>query len=94
MHIHGNPMISHGANVHSAAAQKAESAQRAAETRKRLLKGGFGLEGELSPEEGFMIGRWTEGGSQEGRRQERDDHSAGPQAAEGVPPAKPVSVWA
>jgi hypothetical protein len=99
MHVHGNPMTSNGANLHSAAAaEKAASAQRARETRKKLIKtgegAGWGTDDELNPEAGLMVGRWTEGGSPDGRRQERGDRPAKPQTADEEPASRPVSVWA
>jgi hypothetical protein len=62
MHIHGNLMQSNAANLYSAAAaEKAVAAQRAADVRKKLMKGGLDIDGELNPEAGFMVGRWLDG---------------------------------
>jgi hypothetical protein len=62
MHIHGNSMQSNAANLYSAAgAEKAAAAQRAADVRKKLMKGGLGLDGDLSPEADLMVGRWLDG---------------------------------
>lgn len=55
-------MQSNAANLYSAAgAEKAAAAQRAADVRKKLMKGGFDIDGELNPEADFMVGRWLDG---------------------------------
>jgi hypothetical protein len=93
MHIHGNPMNLNGASLHSAAgAASAAAAQRAANVRKKLMNASHGM--ELNAEAGFMVGRWSEEGSQNGRQQEHADRSAKPQATDEMPDGQPVSFWA
>jgi hypothetical protein len=58
MHIHGNQANLNTINPYSAAAEKATAAQRAADTRKKLLKSASGIEGSASPEEALMVGKW------------------------------------
>src|SRR5580658_4058942 len=61
MHIHGAAMNSYALGLSTAAqAEKAASAQRAAETRKKLLNSAQRIEGELSPEANLMIGQWLD----------------------------------
>jgi hypothetical protein len=92
MYVHGNAMHLNGANLHSiAAAEKAGSAQRAAEVRKKLLSGG--MADGLNPDAVAMIGRWSEGGAQGGRRQGDAGHFAHSDAAEEREAGQPVSVW-
>jgi hypothetical protein len=60
MHIHGNPMNYTLPGVTSAAAaENAATRERAAEVRRRLLKSAAAVEAPASPEEAFLIGRWT-----------------------------------
>ena len=97
MHIHGNSMNLNAVDVHAAAAaEKAASMQRAAEVRKKLMRGGLEMDGELNPETGFMVERWSEGGSQ---RQQQGYDRAGtsrkpPLSADDELTDKPVSIWA
>lgn len=64
MHIHGNSMAVNQADFYAAAQNgKAAAAQRAAETRKKLLKGAAEIEGSATPDESLLIGHWM-GGSQ------------------------------
>jgi hypothetical protein len=61
MHIHGNSMTVNQANFYaSAQGERAANAQRAAEVRKKLLKGAAEIEGAASPEETLMIGQWLD----------------------------------
>jgi hypothetical protein len=57
MHIHASQM---NINPYSAAAEKAVAAQRAADVRKKLMKSAQQIEGEVTPEAGLMIDRWSE----------------------------------
>ena len=68
MHIHGVNASSYTTNLHSSAnATRAMEAQRAAETRKRLLKSAQSVDGESNLEESRMIGRWLGTAQNQGR---------------------------
>ncbi len=59
MHIHGNLMNPDLASLYSAAAaEKAASAQRAADVRKKLTESTPNIDGELNPEE-ILIRQWS-----------------------------------
>jgi len=61
MHIHGNSMSINAASFYSAAQnEKAAAAQRAADVRKKLLKGAAEIEGAATPEETLLIGQWMD----------------------------------
>ena len=61
MHIHGNSMAVNPADFYSAAQnQKADATQRAAEVRKKLLKGAAEVDAAASPEESLLIGQWMD----------------------------------
>ncbi len=60
MHIHGSFGIQ-SANLYSAAnSERAAAAQRAEETRKKLLRKAQEIGGESSPEETLLIGQWLD----------------------------------
>jgi hypothetical protein len=60
MHIHGNLMNPNLASIYSAAAtEKAASAQRAAEVRKKLIGSTSSSDGELDSEE-ILVRQWSE----------------------------------
>lgn len=62
MHIHGNSMAINPANPYSAAqGMRAEAAQRATETRKKLLRKSGEIEGAASPQEDALVGYWMDG---------------------------------
>jgi hypothetical protein len=62
MHIHAISMSVQSASLYSTAQQeRAAASQRAAELRKRLLKGAQSLESASSPEESLMINQWMDG---------------------------------
>jgi hypothetical protein len=61
MHIHGNSMSINAIDFYSAAqGAKAAAAERAAEVRKKLLKGSSQIEGAATPEETLMNGHWLD----------------------------------
>jgi hypothetical protein len=61
MHIHRNSMAAIAADIYSSAqAGRAAEAQRAAEVRKKLLKGASEIGGSATPEETLMIGQWMD----------------------------------
>jgi hypothetical protein len=62
MHVHGNQMNFNALNPYAAAAEKAISAQRATEVRKRLLKGAAEIDGAPIPGEAWLIDRWRGSG--------------------------------
>jgi hypothetical protein len=75
MHIHGNSMAVNSANLYSAAqGERAAATQRAAEVRKKLLKGAAEIEGAASPEETLMIGQWLD--SRHSQVQSEDEYHA------------------
>lgn len=80
MHMHGNSMQSNTAQLYSAAsAEKAVTAQRAADVRKKLLKGGLDIEDEPNPEVEFMLGRWLDGGVRQQQYQNQGYSTSGKQ---------------
>lgn len=61
MHIHGNSMAVNAASFYSASENERTAAtQRAAEVRKKLLKGAAETDGSATPEETLMIGQWMD----------------------------------
>jgi hypothetical protein len=61
MHIHGSISNIQGAGFYGVSnGERAAAAQRAAETRKRLLKAGQNGSDDLSPEETALIGHWLD----------------------------------
>ncbi len=94
MHIHHNPVMSGNAGIHSAgAAEKAAAAQRAAETRRKLLKSAAQIDGTLDAGELFMVGRWSEEHSGEREKRSHNQQQSS-QPDDGDSGAKPISVWA
>jgi hypothetical protein len=82
MHIHGNHMAVNAANFYSTAQNReAIAAGRAAEVRKKLLKGAAETEEAATPEESLLIGKWM--GAQDGQLHSQDQHRGG---AEGKDP--------
>ena len=76
MHINRGQMNLNSASLYSAAgAEKAASAQRAAEVRKKLLKNASNVERSTSPEETLMIGQWLNAGHSQVRGE--DEYHAG-----------------
>jgi hypothetical protein len=64
MHIHANQLNVNAANFYSVGnGERSAAAQRAAEVRKKLLKGAQGIESEgaANPEETVLIGHWLDG---------------------------------
>ena len=61
MHIHGAISNVQGAGFYGVSnGEKAATAERAAETRKRLLKAGQSGPDDQSPEETALIGHWLD----------------------------------
>jgi len=60
MHIHGNSMNVNAADYYSAAQNRAVTAGRAAEIRKKLLKSASEIEGEAVPDESQLIDCWLD----------------------------------
>ena len=76
MHIHGNPMAVNAANFYSTAQNReAIAAGRAAEVRKKLLKGAGEIEEAASPEESLLIGKWMD--AQQGHARSEDQYHGG-----------------
>lgn len=57
MRIHSQTSLN-AINPYSAAAEKAVAAQRAAQTRKKLLKASCAAESDLKPDEAFLVAEW------------------------------------
>ena len=95
MHVHGlNPNL---LNLYSAvAAEKTESAKRAAEVRKKLIAGASELEGELEAEaiveevEEFPAPR-QDGENPSPRKKQNASRSE--DNADDSPPDEPISMW-
>ena len=61
MHIHGSQINMNAASLYSASGdEKAAAAKRAADVRKKLMKGASEIEGVGDPEEAFLIGQWID----------------------------------
>jgi hypothetical protein len=61
MHIHGNSMAVNAASFYSAGQnEKVAAARRAADIRKKLLKGAAETAGASTPEEAMLIGQWID----------------------------------
>jgi hypothetical protein len=97
MHIHLNPMANVPAGFHSVgAAEKAATAQRAAETRRNLLKHAARMNEDnemLDAGELFMVGSWSEDRVRE-RHKQAPYRPQNDQPDEEQPGATPISVWA
>ncbi len=62
MHIHGELMNVQAANFYAASqGERTAAAQRAAEVRRKLLRGATEIDGSTSPEESLLIGQWLDG---------------------------------
>jgi len=62
MHIHKNSMASIAADIYSSAqAERAAATRRAAEVRKKLLKGASDIGSVATAEETLMISQWMDG---------------------------------
>lgn len=99
MHVHSHPTNFNAMDLSSTrAAEKAASAQRAAEVRNQLLQGGLEVEDEINPFESFMVGREWEGSSRQQQGQSRrqaSTHAARQlQSDEQEPVEEPLSFWA
>jgi len=76
-------MAVNAADFYSASQQqRADATQRAAEVRKKLLKGSSQVDAASDPDEAFMIGQWTD--SQHSQAQSEDQYHA---SASGKDPA-------
>ncbi len=94
MHIHHNPMTSGNAGIHSAsAAEKAAAAQRASETRRKLMKSAAKVDGTLDLGEIFRVGKSSEdpGGRSQKHSRNREQNIQPDDEGSAV---KPISVWA
>lgn len=97
MHVHSHPMNFNVADLSSTrAAEKAVSAQRAADVRGQLQRGGLDVEGETNPFESFMVGAEPEGSSRQQSRSQQNSANSGArlQSAENEQADEPVSFWA
>ncbi|HUZ94942.1 MAG TPA: hypothetical protein VMU57_08515 [Edaphobacter sp.] len=97
MHVHSHPTNFNAVDLSSTrAAEKAVSAQRAADVRSQLQRSGLDVEGEMDPFESFMVGRDPEGSSRQQQSQRQPDANAArrPQSAEEEQASEPLSFWA
>ncbi len=93
MHIHHNPMTSGNAGIYSvAAAEKAAAAQRASETRRKLLKSAAHIDGALDAGELFMSGKWLDESTGQ-REKQPPPRLRGAQTPEDELGVKPISLW-
>jgi len=60
MHVHPAAIGLHNINAYALGNERAASAQRAAETRKRLLKSAESIEAESDPDATLLIGQWMD----------------------------------
>ena len=61
MHIHGAAMNNYAIGFNSAKqTDKTAAAQRAAETRRKLLKSAQSIDGSMDSTEGLLIGQWLD----------------------------------
>jgi hypothetical protein len=73
MHIHGNSMSINAADFYSAGEyEKAAAAKRAADLRKKLLKGAAAIESAATPEESLLISQWLD--SRHSQVQSQDEY--------------------
>jgi hypothetical protein len=98
MHVHSHPTNFNAVDLSSTrAAEKAVSAQRAADVRSELQRGGLDVEGEMNPFESFMVGREPEGSSRQqqsqNQRQDPSDAAGLSRSAEDGQADEPLSFW-
>ncbi|MGO8933089.1 MAG: hypothetical protein ACLPLZ_14290 [Terracidiphilus sp.] len=60
MHIHPSAIGLHPINTYAAGNERAASAERAVEVRKRLLKAAQSAAAAATPEENLLIGQWLD----------------------------------
>lgn len=99
MHVHSHPTNFNAVDLSSTrSAEKAASAQRAADVRGQLLRGGADIEGESNPFESFMVGKDWEGSSgqqqSQSRRQNPGNAARRLQSADQEQVDEPLSLWA
>lgn len=94
MHVHNHPTIFNTADLSSTRAERAASAQRSADVRRKLMKGGL----EAESFESLILGREPEAGSQQRQRHNQQRNYAN--SADRLKPAvekeedQPLSLWA
>ncbi len=93
MHIHGSRMPPDAGLYAAAAAEKTAAAARAAEVRRKLLRGASKLEGEANTGRVSMIGQETEENSGQRRGRKQSSTPAKKQIA-GEESGEPISMWA
>jgi hypothetical protein len=80
--------------VHSAGAvEKAAAAQRASETRRKLLRGAAQIDGAPDAGEILVVGKWSDDPTGQPQRQSRNPQQNNQPVDEGSG-VKPISVWA
>jgi hypothetical protein len=76
MHIQANSMNVNSASFYSVGnGEKSAAAERAADVRKRLLKGAAAVDGTASTEETLLIGHWLDGQQVDGQPNQGDSES-------------------
>ena len=94
MHIHNYPTNFNAVDLSSSRAEKAASAQRSADVRRKLMKGGL----EIEPFESLMVSQDQESGSRQRQGQNQQQNHANteerPQPAAQEQADQPLSFWA
>jgi hypothetical protein len=92
MHIHHNPMISGSSGMHSSAAGKAATAQRASEAWRKLTKSSALIDANLSFAELLTIRGGVSDGSGQGKPNPDPQNKS--ETNEDGTELQPISVWA
>jgi len=92
MHVHNHPTNFNAADLYSSkASEKAASAQRAADVRRKLMKGG--LDSEVDPFESYLD-QGQESGSRQRQGQNHANTTEKLQLADEEQADLPLSFWA
>ena len=98
MHVHSHPTNFNAVDLSSTrTAEKVASAQRAADVRSQLLRGGLSVDEESNTFESFMVGRGSEENArqQQSRNQQNSANSAVRlRPADDEQAEEPLSFWA
>jgi hypothetical protein len=95
MHVHNHPTNFNPADLYSSKeSEKAASAQRAADVRRKLMKGG--LDSEVDPFESYLADQGPESGSRQrqGQNQNHANATGRLQLADEEQADQPLSFWA
>jgi hypothetical protein len=95
MHVHNHPTNFNAADLYSSKeSEKAASAQRAADVRRKLMKGG--LDSEVDPFKSYLPDQGPESGSRQrqGQNQNHANTTGRLQLADEEQADQPLSFWA